>query len=408
MRFRFKVIAARLLLALASMLVALLLCEALLRLVYPKFKYAAESSYRASDTRIWSRNPNTRYQRANPDSGASHLVCHNNLALRQHRDFAPADLAGAANLAVFGDSFVENLRLPVHFSFTEPLDFLLNRDGAGRVNVLNFGVDGYGTDQDYLAYRDFSARTQLRHVVYVFCANDLRNIHENRLFSLDAAGRLVQRPARRPAAWVRFLSHFHLTYLVIETVEGLVSRHQDPNKRVDLDRFLEHAGNYRTAAAERIQDDFVNQRASPLLEENLRLFFAILRAWRDEVRATGAEFHVVLLPRVAEHRAAPLFAAAGFPVIDLYRYQLPPDTAEAERKELFFARDGHWNERGNQLAASALYERFSAAPAGPDELRRRLGDFYSALGESHLPDGTPLSGSPPDAKDIRQKYRGLE
>lgn len=407
-RVRPKLLVAKLLLLIASVGVTLLLCEGALRVFFPKFKYAAESEYRTDQTRIWSRNPNTRYVRANPDTGATHAVCHNNLGLRQHRDFPPDDLRGAMNVGAFGDSFVENLRLPVQFSFTEPLDFLLNADG-GRANALNFGVDGYGTDQCYLAYRDFPAKAELRQVLYVFCANDVRNIHENQLFTLDARGALTQRPPRPTSAFVRFLSHFHLTYLVVETIEGVLQRRDEPNKRVDLARFLEHARNYRTVEAERIQDDFVNQRSSALLDENLRLLVAILRQWRDEVQATGGQFHVVLLPRVAEHRAAARFAAAGLSVIDLYtadRSVSSPD--EAERKELFFARDGHWNERGNQLAAVSLYERLARAPASRPQILERLGYYYSAMGDAQLPDGTPIAHPAPDAGAIRRKYRALE
>jgi hypothetical protein len=410
---RFKTALGRLALVLGSTLVALLLCEMTLRLFYPKFRYAAESAYQTSHTRIWSRNPHTRYTRLNPDTGRAHLVCHNNLGLRQHRDFSPTDLTGALNAGFFGDSFVENLRLPVAYSFTEPLDFLLNRSGR-RANVLNFGVDGYGTDQAYLTYLESPVRARLADVFYVFCANDVRNIYENQLYQLDAAGSLVLRPARQPSWIIRFIGRFHLTYLVVETVENLIVKEKDLNKRVDLDRFLQHARNYRTRTAVGLQDDFVRQNPSPLLEENIRLMLAILRAWRRDVEATGGRFHVVLLPRLAEHRAAALFTAAGFPVIDLYAAGRPAGAPETERTELFFAKDGHWNERGNQLAATALYGQLAAAhglnlldDAG---VRRQLSLYYGAFGARRLPDGEPLTATPApgDAAAIRQKYAALE
>ena len=52
-----------------------------------------------------------------PDTGVRHAVIHNNLALRQHRDFSEDDLVGAINVGVFGDSYTENLRLPSPYSF---------------------------------------------------------------------------------------------------------------------------------------------------------------------------------------------------------------------------------------------------------------------------------------------------
>lgn len=93
-------------------------------------------------------------EREHPDSGRKHPVIHNNLALRQQRDFSTADLAHGVNIGFFGDSFTENVRMEAPYMFQEVLDYLLNvrLDNPVRFNVLNFGGDGYGTDQCYLYY----------------------------------------------------------------------------------------------------------------------------------------------------------------------------------------------------------------------------------------------------------------
>ena len=110
-------IARNLLLALGSLAVGLLLCEAALRVFHSRYEYAAEPPRRAH---YWSG------QYRHPDTGAKHLVAHNNLGSRQHRNFNARDLAESVNLAFFGDSFTENLYLPAHHSFPESLDYLLN------------------------------------------------------------------------------------------------------------------------------------------------------------------------------------------------------------------------------------------------------------------------------------------
>ena len=152
MKFSVKKALAKLLLISVSTLFALGTFELGLRLLYPKFQYAAESDYLHDDQRIWSRNPNSIYRRLHPDNDEYHYVYHNNLALRQHRDFSEEDLKTSTNIGFFGDSFTENLRLPGPYSFSEPLDYLLNETGQ-NFNTLNFGVDGYGTDQSFLSYK---------------------------------------------------------------------------------------------------------------------------------------------------------------------------------------------------------------------------------------------------------------
>ena len=163
-------------LLLVSCAVGLALCEASLRLFYPKYRDLAEALFRSDTMRIWARTPDSRDWRFHPDTPMPHSLYHNNHALRQHRDFSAAGLAAATNIGFFGDSFTENSRMAAQYSFTEPLDYLLNQRG-GRFNVLNFGVSGYGPGQSLLHYEHFRSTEDLDHVLYVYCENDLLNIY---------------------------------------------------------------------------------------------------------------------------------------------------------------------------------------------------------------------------------------
>lgn len=408
MRLRLKHITGRLLLLLLSVLLGLLACEGLLRVFHPRYDYAANARREASATRIWARSPDTRYTRIHPDNGRPHPVIHNNLGLHQHRNFPPESLRDAVNVAFFGDSFTENPRLPAPCAFTEPLDYLLNL-GGGRFNVLNFGVDGYGPDQAYLAYREFPQRERLSDVLYVFCSNDVRNIRESNLFDLAADGTLNIQPAR-PSSWgVRLLARFHLTYLVIETLDTLTNRSKD---RLDLPAFVEHERHKQSAEVLRLENDFRENRSSPELTEALRLMEAILRRWQREVEAHGGRFHVVILPVESEHFAAAWFNAAGFPVIDLGRGidALAPPPG---RPSLVFKQDGHWNEYGNMLTAMCLRQRIGeqrGLPAAePTDLQNALHAYYSAF-DGWKP--AAASGAPEASADakaaIRRKYTALE
>lgn len=206
---------ANLFLILVSCLAGLSLCELSLRIFYPKYRNVAEAEFNRDAMRIWARKPNSRSWGIHPDTGRPHFVHHNNLSLRQHRNFSATDLASATNIGFFGDSFTENVGLPVQYSFTEPLHYLLNQ-GQRRFNVLNFGVLGYGTGQSFLHYENFHYAEDLDYVIYMYYQNDLNNIFQTNLFHLDDAGVLVANEAIRSSWFVPLISRMHLSYLILD------------------------------------------------------------------------------------------------------------------------------------------------------------------------------------------------
>ena len=101
--------------------------------------------YIGNRSRIHANPRELGYQRHFSTDGQTHLVFYNSLGLRQHREFTSRKPPGVVRVGLFGDSFAENNRLPVQYSLSEVLDFLLNR--TGRFEDCNFGTDNYGTDQ---------------------------------------------------------------------------------------------------------------------------------------------------------------------------------------------------------------------------------------------------------------------
>ena len=90
---------AKLMLSLLTLLACAMILELSLRLFYPKkYEYAADSYFVRDDYRIWSRSPNSSYERPHPDTGITHKVYHNNFALRQHREFSNDALRNSINV----------------------------------------------------------------------------------------------------------------------------------------------------------------------------------------------------------------------------------------------------------------------------------------------------------------------
>lgn len=405
-------LAKNLALLLVSGLLALVAAEGVLRVAYPRYEYAAAADHERDAVRLIVRKPNTRYSRPHPDTGVRHLVIHNNLALHQDRDIQPHKPLGETRIGVFGDSFTENVRIAAPHEFSEVLDYLLNRVSPRPVEVLNFGVDGYATDQAWLYYESAEAARDLDVVLYVFAANDVRGLYENHLLRLDPDGEIRHLPPPHVAWWIPLLSRLQLTYLVLDVRSRLAGvgtgdDFYDPMRARVLERMRNDRDvRTRDSVSSAIADDFKQGVVSPSSRPWVDLLQHIVRRWRDQVKARGGRFYVVLLPRPKEGLAEPLFA--GIPVINLWRgFQEHGWSHEPWR----FVHDPHWNELGNARAAELLYARLAkdlglkAPPAGP-----ALATWYGVFdpGNSLAGQIVPVPPSPEVAAALRAHYTPLD
>ena len=74
-----------------------------------------------------------------------------------------------------GDSFIEAAQVPVEERVTEQMAELLSRDkifGDKKVRVMNFGMAGFGTGQEYLLLRERVAKYQPDLVVLAFLSGN--------------------------------------------------------------------------------------------------------------------------------------------------------------------------------------------------------------------------------------------
>ena len=420
---RMRRVAINLSLLLTALLIGIVACEIFLRLFYPKYEGVAEAKYTPNEMQIWANQPNSRDQRRHPDTGLYHLLYRNNLGLRQHRDFSETDIESAINVGVFGDSFTENVRMASQYSFNEPLDYLLNLSGE-RFNVLNLGVDGYGTGQSFLQYENFRYAADLDYVFYLFVSNDLRNIYETGLFSLDEAGHLRRNEVIRSSWWIRFVSRLHVSYLVLDVVNRL------PNSANQLERELaermriggitnlaeERRNRSHDTTAEAIEDYFERGLNSGELRSSVIVFQELMRLWKQTVEEKGGEFYIVITPRIDEQPVAAIIDD-DFEVIDLYDcfgdYDNDFAQREWEDQPYRFRNNGHWNETGNHLAAVCIYrilEREASLPIlSVGELWEASYRYYSAFGqmtdEAYMKEAIVSSQ---ELVSIRRKYQALE
>jgi len=254
--------------------------------------------------------------------------------LRGSREFAVPKPQGRLRLALFGDSFTFGEDVSDEETFAQQMSLLLAGQGP-EVEVLNFGIHGYGHDQMLLYLREVLPIYQPDVVLLGYVSDDsLRNLTTFRDFA---------KPRFRIEA-----GSLRLEGTPVPTPAALIAR----------ERWRSRLGDLLTMAATRIAWRW-GDRASEVDE----LTAALLGAFAAEVRAAGAKPAFALLPAFGELTAvdpSPLPAEAfvlqlaqreGIPCL-----RLRPLFLERARLGTELEKVGHWGPREHRLAAGGLVD----------------------------------------------------
>jgi hypothetical protein len=395
----------KLYLVLFGLLFGLLACEIMLRLIgysYPIF-------YTTDYYRGFALRPGIEghYQR----EGASYVrINSDGQRDREHSKTKPAD---TVRIAVLGDSFAEAMHVPMEQTFWSLMERKLeecNAFSGKHVEVMNFGVSGYGTAHELMTLRqkvwDYSPDiVMLTFTTYNDVYDNSRALSRTQdvPYFIYRNGELVYDASFRDSSAYRWhdskLSKFGRWF-------------DDHLRLVQLIHYAQFAGklrltewrNRRRAATQAPQTPAgaTAPRAVPTAEEigidNMiyvepqddnwkeawRVTEGLIRQMRDEVTQRGAKFVVVTLGSAIQVYPDPvvrqnfmkhigvntvfypnlrLKAMAVREDIDLLDLAEPMQ-AYADQNKVFlhgFGRDignGHWNSDGHRLAAKLISQQF--------------------------------------------------
>lgn len=104
-------------------------------------------------------------------TGAGGLYHANAQGLRASREYAPASPPGRVRVAAFGDSFTHSSDVADDVTWEVDLERL-----EPRLEVMNFGVPGYGLDQAYLRYRQDALRFRPQVVLIDFMSDNINRV----------------------------------------------------------------------------------------------------------------------------------------------------------------------------------------------------------------------------------------
>ena len=115
--------------------------------------------------------------------GGGYLLQVNASGFRSNRPFAPARPPGTPRILFFGDSFTAGDAVANHERYTDLLEGML---GA---HTYNYGLSSTGTDQQYLAWREFAGDVEHDAVVIAVFVENVRRVVAHYRPHRDASGR---------------------------------------------------------------------------------------------------------------------------------------------------------------------------------------------------------------------------
>lgn len=290
---------------------------------------------------------------------------------------------GVHRIGFFGDSYVEAMQVPIEQVFHRLLQEKL---GTEHVEVLAFGMSGWGTLHSFLTWQTLASRYDLETTIYVFVENDpgdnaaeVQGVRGLRL-SPKTYATLSPLPPGFDLVTRNPPDQLGLAYAVPKFLQErlllarLVWNRASLLVRLGVTLWADEGQQQMTsrAAESPSQDDLPSSWPAPYRERAEALASRILRHWRERSVASGRELIVLYVPRGEAQLRGELSpedtwkpwleattAELGLPLLD-------PSAALKARLDAGDAvYDDHWSPAGHEVIAEALADSLEG------RLRRR-------------------------------------
>lgn len=276
---------------------------------------------------------------------------------------------GRRRIMVLGDSYTAALDVRYEDTFSSILKQRLNEIGGGETSyeVLNAGCPAWGTDQEYIFWMNEGIRYRPDYLLLVVAPNDLREMYQKKLVTLDTKGKPVIHPVQYPRSarlgwWLSNRSSFY-QYLQKRWLNTHYGHFFDIFRHYPVDFGKGDEGNWdlplflrepfaEVAEARRLFRVLIEQIHKSCQQQDIQLLLSIIPT---KMEFDGSLDTTLYQPGTVAALLGEIAAEHDIPYLNLYeRVHNSPDPME-----MFLSWDFHMNEAGNLYLGEALTELFA-------------------------------------------------
>ncbi len=270
----------------------------------------------------------------------------------------------AARILVLGDSYTAGLDFPDHKIFTGQWARMLNA-GDKKYEVLNASCPSWGTDQQYVYWKQEGIRLQPDKVVIMFCPNDLREMWNHNLIRLDdQTGEIKIKKARLPfkerMGWKLASKSAFFQFLQQKVL------HSDYGNFFRIFHF--YPVNYGVNDSTDWDMPMYLENPIPAMDDSYQLLEKLLADIKSDCARIGADLHLVKIPIRVEVDStyiapglSPLIVEEKLRVLaernGITYHNLNSRLREqADPKGIFMDWEYHYDQDGHDWIAKFLFE----------------------------------------------------
>lgn len=287
-------------------------------------------------------------------NGVSVVVHQNQYGLRGPVDMHLNEVPRKKRILVFGDSYVWGFGANQTSIFTAP------EVHGTKEEMVNFGVSGYGTDQEYLLYQLRGTKIVADEVVVALTPyNDVANNLASKQYS-------YQKPHFTLESGQLVLHNDNVSVSRFREITGGLNHHSrvwNLTSEFMRSAYESVVMQFRPNTAEARYARYGSQDVSDSDRKGVDLTVAILKKFQEAAAAQKANFYVIFIPYMVHvdkhvpnnHPLVPLIAAGLTRVGVSYREPYPEFLkAAVAGGHLFNETDNHFSPEGHELFAKFL------------------------------------------------------
>lgn len=352
----------------ASVLFSLFCFELYLRAVHSEH-FLGGHAYYDTEMKVYRLIPNKEMKIKYPEF--EYVLKSNSKSLRDY-EYTYEKKKNNFRIIFFGDSFTFGQGVELQYTIAKQLEKKMQKQfGVSRVEVINMGMEGYGTDDCYnlLIHEGYKYQPDL--VIYVFNITDFNDV-----FSKVKAGAASSQPvtgkAERtaPRTYVnpkQFLQHSYLYHFFLNNL-----------KKISIIRnyFYQH-GVSRTGGPLYYLEQYIQPVYGDDAQQAVSLCFDYLSKMDAYCKSKDAAFWVVYLPdyfqsyykitqsgggsgydkeydvQKPQRLIREFCAAKSIPFIDVTPFFIQ----QARSRRLYYDSDRHCTGLGYSLTADSIYDQ---------------------------------------------------